>query len=51
MAVGTGTVVVWVTLVLFSIPVNKTDGIDSPEPIARKCLVITNEILLNHKGH
>lgn len=41
MAVGTDRVVVWVTLLLFSIPFTKTDGIDSPEPRARKCLMIT----------
>lgn len=41
MAIGTDKVVVWVSLILFSIPFTKTDGIDSPEPIARKCLMIT----------
>lgn len=38
MAVGTDKMVVWVTLVLFSIPFTKIDGIDSPGPVARKCL-------------
>lgn len=36
MAVGTDKVVVWVTLILFSIPFNKADGIDFPRAYSQE---------------